>query len=694
MTLEEFREYLINDVNSDSIGENQHPAEAFIDLVTDILVNDSSKLSDLEQCYFEFNKGNKAFKNMKIDAAYLELPTNTLNLLIADYNEGPITSITNEFIMTKSQLMINFFENILKGYFSNTEESANYTQLAYDVLRNLSSIRKLQLFIASTNSISDRAKKDISLPNFIYQGKSYEIELNIIDINKIYNIKSEGFDKEDIEISTIDFGEKGIPCIKAEINDDTYDAYLAVVPGTFLADIYDKFGARLLEANVRSFLNARGAVNKGIRGTILNDKGKFFAYNNGISTTAKEICLSSDGHYITYFKDLQIINGGQTTASLASARIKDNADLDHIYVQMKLTIVKQENEELIRNISKYANSQNKVTAADLNSNHPFFNRMEDFSRKIFAPITSGKTYQELWFFERARGQYEQPMMKMSKAKREEYQRVRPKDKKFTKTDLAKYLNSADMRPFDVSWGSEVNAVRFQVLLEEKWKKDDSIYNENFYKELIAKAIMFKAIERIISDQEWYQENKAYRPQLVTYTFAKFVHDVTKLDKCINYRNIWDRQAIPPVFIKDIAKIGKQVFDTIYDENRQNSNISTYCKSKTCWDNLIKKTYSISENTQEILITQEEKKILEVRSQKDQKFETIISVEIEIFNKGHNYWRELQTKGREQNILTYNELSLLDFACNYCQGLTVQISNKQARAIWAIRQKLSENGVIV
>ena len=142
---------------------------------------------------------------------------------------------------------------------------------------------------------------------------------------------------------------------------------------------------------------------------------------------------------------MQIINGGQTTASLASARIKDGAALDHIYVQMKLTIIKNNDAEFIRNISKFSNSQNKVTSADLNSNHPFYTRMEEFSRKIYAPPALGKTYQEIWFFERARGQYEQPMMKMTKAKREEYQRVRPKDKKFTSRKPHEFLPKLQSR---------------------------------------------------------------------------------------------------------------------------------------------------------------------------------------------------------------------------------------------------------
>lgn len=143
---------------------------------------------------------------------------------------------------------------------------------------------------------------------------------------------------------------------------------MAIVPGQFLADIYKKHNASLLEANVRSFLKFNGGVNKGIRGTILNEKSRFFTYNNGISTTAKSIELENNpvhGLMITSFTDLQIINGGQTTATLAATNIKNGADLSGIFVQMKLTVLKNDDPELIRNIATYANSQNKVKTADL-----------------------------------------------------------------------------------------------------------------------------------------------------------------------------------------------------------------------------------------------------------------------------------------------------------------------------------------
>lgn len=318
----------------------------------------------------------------------------------------------------------------------------------------------------STNRFKTPSSIGISFyPDYTYQGHSFKVTLDILDIEGIFRSKQAGFEKEQITITCTDFGIKGIPCIKAEIETDQYDSYLAIVPGAFLAEIYKKYSSALLEANVRSFLKFNGAVNKGIRGTVLNEKSRFFTYNNGISTTAKAVTVVSDpvyGKLITEFADLQIINGGQTTATLAATNIKNNADLSGIYVQMKLTVLKDSDPELIRNIAKYANSQNKVKTADLNSSHPFYVRMEDFSRRIYAPLASGSLVQQLWFFERARGQYEQPLMQMTKAQANNYKLTRPKNMKFTLTDLAKYMNAANMLPHYVSWGGEVNAAHFHV----------------------------------------------------------------------------------------------------------------------------------------------------------------------------------------------------------------------------------------
>jgi len=692
MTLEEFRESYINDINAEAVNTSHYPIEVFIDNAIDILKNDYSLITDMSQCFYEFTKGTKAYRNMRVDAAYLDLPSSTLNLLFAEYNESAIKTITNTFLETKSQLLLNYFENSLKGFFKDAEQADPAVQLARDIRLNVSYIYKIHLFIISTDKLS-KAVKTLELPEYTYNGQTFKVELDVLDIEAIYKSKLAGFAKEDIIINCSDFGVEGIPCIKADIETEQYESYLAIVPGTFLAEIYKKHSAALLEANVRSFLKFNGGVNKGIRGTILNEKSRFFTYNNGISTTAKSITTvlhPQKGLLITSFTDLQIINGGQTTATLAATNIKYNADLSGIFVQMKLTILKDSDPELIRNIATYANSQNKVKTADLNSSHPFYVRIEDFSRRIYAPLASGQIVQQLWFFERARGQYEQPTMQMTKAQIADYKLVRPKDKKFTLTDLSKYLNAADMMPHYVSWGGEVNAAHFHNNMLKQWNKDNSVYNELFYKELIGKKILFAYIESVVSDQTWYQERRAYRPQIVAYTFAKLVQEAKKLKKAINFRQIWDAQRVLDVFENDVAGIAKLVFDTIYDDSRSTANIETYCKKEECWQIVSKKNYDLSDELIAVLVSPYEREIEETRAKKEQKFGDGIMTEVEIFTKGSQYWQSMIERGTAQDVLTAGDVVVLKAVINYCNGIYAQLSKYQVSEVIKIQKKLKDN----
>lgn len=694
MDLLEFRQEFINeDIFAEAVNTNRYPEVVFIDHCVDILQNDYSLISDMTHSYFSFKEGTKAYRNMHLDASYLDLAAGTLNLLIADFNDGEIKNLINTTIENKTKLLLCYLENTLKGFFKGAEQSNPAVQLANEIRKNIDAIHTIHLFIVSTDRLS-ASVKTLELEDFSYGAYSFKVVRDVLDIEKIYRSKMVGFEKEDLIINCTDFGIPGIPCIKADIETDQYDSYLAIVPGPFLAAIYKKHGPSLLESNVRSFLKFNGGVNKGIRGTILNEKSRFFTYNNGISTTAKtiETTMSDQGLLITSFTDLQIINGGQTTATLAATNIKNNADLSGIFVQMKLTVLKEDNPDLIRNIAKYANSQNKVKTADLNSSHPFYVRMEDFSRKIYAPLASGQLVQQLWFFERARGQYEQPLMQMTKKQRDDYKLVRPKSMKFTLTDLSKYMNAANMLPHYVSWGGEVNAAHFHNDMDKQWGQDNSVFNELFYKELIGKKLFFAYIENTISAQEWYQEKRAYRPQLVAYTFSKLIFEAKKARKNINFRGIWDLQRVSDAYYNDVAAIAKLVFDTIYDENRSTANIETYCKKLECWTIVQKKPYSLTDDIREVLISLADRAEETMQAKKEQKVISGLSDEISIFTKGAAYWESIIARGTEQKVLTYGDVQMLNNVVKYCKGLYAQLTKFQLKEIARITATLKENGI--
>ena len=181
---------------------------------------------------------------------------------------------------------------------------------------------------------------------------------------------------------------------------------LVVMPGKLLAQIYGLYGARLLEQNVRTFLQARTKVNQGIIRTIEESPGMFFAFNNGLTATAAEVELSqaaNGGLGVSAMRDLQIVNGGQTTASILYAQDRDKAVLDEVFVQMKLSVVDSERiSDVVPLVSRYANTQNRVSEADFFSSHPFHRELERISRMTPAPARAGSLVSTKWFYERKR----------------------------------------------------------------------------------------------------------------------------------------------------------------------------------------------------------------------------------------------------------------------------------------------------
>ena len=198
---------------------------------------------------------------------------------------------------------------------------------------------------------------------------------------------------------------------------------------------------------------------KGIRNTIQNEPEMFFAYNNGLTTTAESVETDTARERIRSVTNFQIVNGGQTTASIFTATKKDKAALSKVYVQVKLTVIPPERAEVVvPRISEYANTQNKVSAADFFSNHPFHLRIEELSRRIWAPSPVGGLRETHWFYERARGQYANAQANLTPAKLREFLAKNPRPQMFTKTDLAKFEYSMSMRPHIVSSPAQLRRI--------------------------------------------------------------------------------------------------------------------------------------------------------------------------------------------------------------------------------------------
>lgn len=693
MDLEEFRADWVEDLRIAAEANQSDPHSEFVIDAIDQL-QEAEEVENVELGYFEgvFKKSK-----MVIDGYAFDAVDKSCVLFISDFsNSNTLQTLTRTDIDRLYGNMRNLLEAALSGYIIDNkfEESSSGFTFAVEAKRLFDNgeISKFRFYILTDKKLSELVKNIQKDPI-----NDKAVDLNAWDINRFYQLYSSAQGKEEIEIdaSVVDGG--GIPYVNATKGDD-YSSYLAVVPGKFLADTYLLYGSRLLEGNVRSFLSIRGKVNKAIRGTILQEPDMFFAYNNGIAATASaiETTIEDGRHLITKISDMQIINGGQTTASIANAVIQDKSNLDGIYVPMKLSVVQHEKaKEIIPIISRSANSQNKVDEADFFSNHPYHVRIEKYSRGLLAPPVDGNQYQTAWFYERARGQYVQEQMKLSRAERKRYQLKNPKTQLLRKVDVAKFINSYEQKPYIVSRGAQFNMRNFADSIGKQWSlsDDNTSFNEYYYKKLIALAILFKTTEKIVSGQQWYQEVKAYRANIVTYSIAIIMNQIQKKypGKTLDFLRIWNKQAISSELEAQLIKTTREVFDFITRDDRTTLNVTEWSKKEECWNRAVHHDFTLLTQFTDTLVDAGDERDEEEIAEKEQKVNNQVNAEIELVTLGADYWRKVQEFGRNDKLLSEMEDGLLNVAANF--DITGRIpSDKQAKLIMRIRNRLYDEGL--
>lgn len=458
-------------------------------------------------------------------------------------SEAP-KSVSQNDVDAAIKRAIQLYHKAVNDLYTSFEKDNDTYEFAISIHQNRDKIRKVNICALTNGVVKPIALKDITLG-------SATISSSLWDIDRLFRCVTSGKMRETIEI---DFEEKfgiTIPCIENS-SSGVYSVYLAIINGEILAALYGEFRDRLLEKNVRSFLQIKGNVNKGIRDTLRDEPEMFLAYNNGISVTAESVDIVRDENgkpSIKKIRDMQIVNGGQTTASIFNAGNdkKLDTDLSKVFVQMKLSVINsmEAMNEIVPRISTFANTQNKIQIADFSANDPFHRRIEDLSRTIWTPARGGMRPKN-WFYERARGQYADMLTRESTPKRKrEYKETHPL---FTKTDLAKYENTWDQLPYQVSEGAQKNFHKFMLRLKDrKGFTPDEVYYQN----LIAKAILFRQTEKLVQRQQY----GGYRANIVTYTLAFLSH---KTAQRIDLERIWKEQELTPALEAEIVSVSRLV----------------------------------------------------------------------------------------------------------------------------------------
>ncbi|SDU89832.1 AIPR family protein [Pseudomonas vancouverensis] len=585
MTLQEFHREFLESVRSRAESARDFLSASFIEECGNRLI-DAEQFSSFESCRFE-GVSNK--KKLRIDGYYLDDADNSLSLLIGNFlNEDEIINFNTDEVKKAFISVKNYVQESLDGFVTDGEfdESQPGYGLACDLMDWQAKISKFRFYYVSDGQLKSRMK---DWPEDEING--IPSEFHIWDISRFHIAYISATGRDELIVEFESSNQRGLSCLAAAESDGDYKAYLCMISGDMLADIYEGYGSRLLEGNVRTFLSAKGKVNSKIQNTIRIQPEMFFAFNNGIAATAENVVLEegNSGLRIVSATNLQIVNGGQTTASLAlakrgSAGKKDGADLSKIMVQMKLSVLPPKKAgELTPEIARYANSQNKVSDADFFSNHPYHVRLEEFSRRIFAPSTGGAQHGTHWFYERARGQYLNEQAKLSGALKTQFSLQNPRKQLFSKTDVAKLENTWRELPHKVSLGAQKNFMIFADVIAKAWSSDGKVFNEDYYKNIVALAIMFRHTETVVSQQEWYQGG--YRANIVTYTLAKLHNMVSEqaLGKQLSLRGVWDKQSVTGPLSQQIELITKYVFEILTDPDRPKENVTEWAKMQACWD---------------------------------------------------------------------------------------------------------------
>jgi hypothetical protein len=581
-------------IRTENDQEENFRENAFTELMIEYLC-EFGEIDDGEVC------SQKGY-GWKVNGYGFSMDEECLDLIISHYSGTvpPVLLSKTEILRYMKRLITFFSESLNDGFYQQLPETSPVFDLALRIneLKKENTLSRIRLFLLTDCLTKMNVLEDVD--NISIKGMKIPVSAQVWDIERLFRCWSSGRRRETIIINFLEQFQLALPCLSMPDNDDLeYNTYLALFPGTILYRIYEMYGPRLLERNVRSFLQAKGGVNQAIRKTIRETPGMFLAYNNGISATAEEVeltQLSNGGTGISKIKDFQIVNGGQTTASIYHAVNRDKAKIDGLFVQMKLTVLKDRNrmDDIVPKISESANTQNKIQMADFSSNHPFHRKLEELSRTIWAPSFSGTEKQTRWFYERARGQYADERARAgTPGKRREFESQNPSQQKFTKIDLAKYEHSWNQLPHYVSEGAQKNFARFMIRLKESPVDPD----QHYFEELIAKGILFKQTEKIVTSQKY----GGYRANIVTYTLAWLCKDAEKRSKQIDLKRIWQTQRLFPELEQAIITVSSHVFKSITNPPG-NANITEWCKREDCWKIIAELQINLAESYYSQLIS--------------------------------------------------------------------------------------------
>jgi hypothetical protein len=623
----------------------------------------------------------------------------TVGLIIGNWTDSdePETLLTAE-VRELSARLENFLNESVTEKLNERIAEVNPAYSLATLLRDSPErISRIRLHIFSNKSLSQRFKEEqCGTVNGI------PVERHVWDLKRLAAIYQSSREREAVEILLEDFGTDGIPYIEAA-KSQNLRSFLCVVEGKMIADLFERYGSRLLEGNVRSFLGMKGGVNKGIRATIQDTPSLFFAYNNGIAATAACVTVEdvNGKSLITGLNDFQIVNGGQTTASILSARKKDRLSLEGVTVQLKLTEVDRDAaHDLIPKIAQYANTQNKIAIADFFANHPFHRKIEEISRRLQVPARTGTRIQSKWFYERSRGQYQNERLYLTSSKKDAFDLEYPAAQLINKTDLAIYDSAWSGKPFWSSLGPQKNFIKFagqfsssrsEVSDSEFWSSVNPTYNDAYYQQIVAIALIWKRAEGIVSagKGDWYEG--AYRPQIISYTLSLLFKICRSKGFEFDLGKVWTTQGIDSSIEAAIRSLAIEVQKVILTPPSGNKNVGEWCKKEACWNCVMQVHTPDLPGLDQWLIGKSDFNKVKKENRKQGIQDNGIALQSTLLELATNgYWRTLLKSPKSNEILSSTDRLLVSKAST-TEGFIRVTREKDWLRLMEIKQNCDDEG---
>lgn len=685
MNLEEFHTDLQNTVHARAAVDNDYTSMAFMAEVSERFA-EAGEVENFTVLQFEGSGQRK--RKLSVSAYDLDDADESVSLAVLLHSSSDSIDVVSATEAKKRLAALeNFLAEAVSGQFTiGREESSAAYQLAEDLHRRGRAVARYRLYLICNGRLSDRMK---GVPSSELNG--VPVDFHLWDLQRLHQVQESQQGREALEINLTKWVPEGLPILEISGDSSDFATYMAAVPGALVADLYAQFGSRLLEGNVRSFLSGRGKVNKGIKTTILSEPEMFMAYNNGITATATGLVRSSDGLRATSLIDLQIVNGGQTTASLFYVARENGKTsiLSDVFVPMKLVVVDPGKAvELVPKISRFANSQNRVSEADFFSNSPFHIRLEELSRRQLVPAHPGVSYQTKWYYERTRGQYVNERNKLATIDANKFVATHPRNQVFTKTDAAKYAVSWDQKPHVVSAGAQKNFVAFAESVAKIWETSDDEINGQYFRDLVAKAIMYEEIRRSVAKADWY--DKGYLANIVTYTMAKLAHEIGRQapGKHFNFAALWHEQSLSDTMLTTALAVAKLVSESLTSPTRRVANVTEWAKSQACWEVVRTTPSPLPADFLSELVDSSVR--LEARndSKATQKIDNGIDVQKQVISTTKAEWESLRAFALANRVAGPTDIGILDVVTGRKSGFP---SERQSARLIATLEKARAKG---